>query len=316
MAASKRRPPWDELPAQVRAQIEQLIAGPVVRAENCAGGFSPGFASLLTLAGGRRAFVKAMDGDAWPSQAPWHRAEASVAAALPASIPAPRFLGSFDDGHWVALAFEGIDGTEPAQPWSLADLDRVLAAAGQLARAGTPSPIVLPRDHPRLGGWASLASDPSRRARLPARSAWAASHLPLLITLEDEGLAAAHGSSLVHFDMYPHNILLTEDRVLFADWPHARLGAPFIDLLLLLSSAAASGIDPEPILARQPQAAGIKPRTIDAVLGAHAGFCLAGALLPAPPGLEPITEAKLGLGQAAITWLAQRIATRPKPTTR
>jgi len=28
MAASKRRPLWDELPAQVRAQIEYLIAGP------------------------------------------------------------------------------------------------------------------------------------------------------------------------------------------------------------------------------------------------------------------------------------------------
>jgi hypothetical protein len=114
--------------------------------------------------------------------------------------------------------------------------------------------------------------------------------------------------------MYPHNILLTEDRVLFADWPHARLGAPFVDLLLLLSSAAASGIDPEPILTSQPQAAGIEPRTIDAVLAAHTGFCLAGALLPAPPGLEPIIEAKLSLGQAAITWLTRRIASRPKPT--
>jgi len=191
----------------------------------------------------------------------------------------------------VALAFEGIDGTEPAQPWNLTDLDRVLAAIDQLAHAGTPSPIVVPREHPRLGGWASLARDTSRRARLADCSAWAASHLPLLITLEDEGLAAAQGSSLVHFDMYPHNILLTTDQVLFADWPHARLGAPFIDLLLLLSSAAASGIDPEPILARQPLTAHIEPHAINAILAAHAGFCLAGALLPAPPGLEPIIEA-------------------------
>jgi len=149
----------------------------------------------------------------------------------------------------------------------------------------------VPRDHPRLGGWASLARDTSRRARLADCSAWAASHLPLLITLEDEGLAAAQGSSLVHFDMYPHNILLTTDQVLFADWPHARLGAPFIDLLLLLSSAAASGIDPEPILARQPLTAHIEPHAINAILAAHAGFCLAGALLPAPSGLEPIIEA-------------------------
>lgn len=306
-AASKRRPRWAELPAPARAQIERLLASPVVTAQNCEGGFSPGFASRLTLADGRRAFVKAMDCDAWPSQALFHRAEARVAAALPASIPAPTLLGSFDDGHWVALAFEAVEGTEPAQPWSLTDLDRVLAAVGRLAHAGTPSPIPLPRDHPRLGGWASLASDPARRARLPAFSAWAASHLALLIALESEGLAAARGPSLVHFDLFPHNILLTADQVLFVDWPHARLGAPFIDLLLLLSSAASGGIDPEPILARQPLAARAESRTIDAVLAAHAGFCIAGALLPAPPGLEPITEAKLTLGLATVNWLARRL---------
>ncbi len=140
MAASKRRPLWDDLPAPARAQIEHMIASPVVTAQNCEGGYSPGFASLLTLADGRRAFVKAMDSDTWPSQALMHRAEASVAAALPNSIPAPRFLGSSGEGHWVALAFEGIDGTEPAQPWNLTDLDRVLAAIDQLARAGTLRP--------------------------------------------------------------------------------------------------------------------------------------------------------------------------------
>jgi Phosphotransferase enzyme family len=311
MAASKRRPRWEELPAPARARIEHLLASRVSAAQNCTGGFSPGFASQLTLADGRRAFVKAMDIDAWPTQAPLHQAEARVAAALPSSIPAPRFLGSSDDGHWVALAFEAIDGAEPAQPWNRTDLDRVLAALGQLAEVGTPSPIALPRDHPRLGGWASLAHDPARRARLLARSAWAASHLPLLIALERDGLAAAQGSSLVHFDLYPHNILLTAGQVLFVDWPHARLGAPFIDLLLLLSSAAADGIDPEPILARQPLAARIQPHVIDAVLAAHAGFCLSGTLAPAPPGLAPIIEAKLGLARATIGWLARRVSGRP-----
>jgi hypothetical protein len=99
--------------------------------------------------------------------------------------------------------------------------------------------------------------------------------------------------------------------VLFVDWPHARLGAPFIDLLLLLSSAAADRIDPGPILARQPLAARIQPHVIDAVLAAHAGFCLSGTLAPAPPGLAPIIEAKLGLARATIGWLARRVSQRP-----
>jgi Ser/Thr protein kinase RdoA (MazF antagonist) len=307
MTASKQRPRWDDLPAQVRAEIEQLVAGPVVAAQNCEGGFSPGFASRLRLANGRLAFAKAVDTDAWPQEAAFHRAEALVAAALPAMVPAPRFLGSRDHGHWVILAFEGIDGTEPSQPWNQADLHRVAAAITQLSQAVTPSPITLPGDHPRLGGWAALTRDPPRRARLRAHSRWAASHLPLLTELEHQGLAAARGTTLVHFDLYPHNILMTPSRVLFVDWPHARLAAPFLDLLLLLSSAAAGGIDPEPIIRDNPLTTGTDPRAIDAVLAAHAGFCFAGALAPAPPGLEPITAAKLALGRATIAWLKRRL---------
>jgi hypothetical protein len=308
MAASKKRPRWGDLPVSARAAIERLIAGPVVAAQNCAGGFSPGFASRLTLADGCRVFVKAMDVDEWPEEAISHRAEATVAAALPDSVPAPRFLGCDDDGQWVILAFDCIDGAEPAQPWDPADLDRVVAAAGQLSQALTPSPIALPRDHPRLGGWAGLASDPARCRLLPAHFSWAAEHLSQLIKLEEEGLLAAHGSSLVHFDLYPHNILLTPERVLFVDWPHARLCAPYIDLLTLLSSAAGDGFDPEPILGAHSLTAGIEPHTIDAVLAAHAGFCVGGALYPASPGLEPIIEAKLSLSRGPIEWLQRRLS--------
>jgi hypothetical protein len=55
MSASKNRPRWSELPPRVRGQISELAGGRVVAAENCEGGFSPGFASRLTLADGRRA---------------------------------------------------------------------------------------------------------------------------------------------------------------------------------------------------------------------------------------------------------------------
>ena len=109
MSASKERPRWSELPAAVRTQIEQLAGSRVVAAENYEGGFSPGFASRLTLADGCRAFAKAMNADEWPLQATTHRAEARVAALLPETVPAPRFLGSADDGHWVILVFEYAD---------------------------------------------------------------------------------------------------------------------------------------------------------------------------------------------------------------
>jgi hypothetical protein len=93
MSASKNRLRWAELPPPVRGQISELAGGRVMAAQNCEGGFSPGFASLLTLADGRRAFAEAMDADAWPLQATFHRDEARVGGALPRTVPAPRLLG-------------------------------------------------------------------------------------------------------------------------------------------------------------------------------------------------------------------------------
>jgi hypothetical protein len=120
-------------------------------------------------------------------------------------------------------------------------------------------------------------------------------------------MGAAQGDSLVHFDLYPHNVLLTSDRVVFVDWPHARLGAPVVDLITLLSSVAADGIDPAPYLPLALPGLDNRPASFDAILVAHAGFLLAGAFAPVSPGLEAIADEKLRLGIGAVRWL-QRCA--------
>ena len=68
-------------------------------------------------------------------------------------------------------------------------------------------------------------------------------NLDLLTDLETRGLEMAKGEHLVHCDLYPHNILLTEESVYFVDWPHARQGAPYLDVLTVLATAASQGID-------------------------------------------------------------------------
>ncbi|WP_424528073.1 phosphotransferase enzyme family protein [Sphaerisporangium viridialbum] len=310
MSASKRRLRWNAVPQDVRRAVEDLLDGQVVDARSCAGGFSPGLASRLRLADGRRFFVKAINADQWPFEVAAYRDEAHVAAALPADIPVPRMIGTIDDGHWVALAFEHIDGTEPAQPWTIPELRRVLARLTSLSQMLTPSPIALPHEHPRLGGWAEVAADPELLRLLPEQSRWAADNLPLLVSAEQEGHQFAYGESLVHFDLFPHNVLLTDDQVRFVDWPHARLGSPIIDLVILLSSVAADGIDPDPFLQEHPIAAGLSPRAIDGVIAAHAGAFLGSALHPASPGLEPIVQTKRAIGLATLTWLQQRLTQR------
>ena len=89
MARSKNRALRSDLPPAVHAEIQRIAGGQVVAAVDCPGGYSPGFASRLTLADGRQVFGKAINATEWPSQLETHRAEARTAAVLPRSVPAP-----------------------------------------------------------------------------------------------------------------------------------------------------------------------------------------------------------------------------------
>jgi hypothetical protein len=304
MSASKNRLRWAQLPRSIQARISGLAGGRVVAAENCTGGFSPGLAARLLLANGHKVFVKAIDGGEWPSQARLYRAEAQAAAVLPSEVAAPRFVGCLDDGQWIILAFECVDGHEPSLPWCHAELEQVVAAADNLAAIAAPAN--LPTGESRLGGWVELAADETRRSVLAQSVPWAAARLGFLMELEAAGLAAAKGSALVHFDLFAHNILLTRNGVQFVDWPFARPGAAFIDIVMLLASAVADGIDPEPFLRASGVTSAVSGRAIDGLLAAHAGACLSVALRPPEPGLEPIFSAKRVLGEAALAWLRRR----------
>src|SRR6266566_7621216 len=117
-SASKKRLRWEGVPAVTQSVVERLAGGQVVAATNCTGGFSPGLASRLAVAGGREVFVKAMDAAEWPDQALFYRAEALVSASLPAHVPAPRLLGSSDDGRWVVLVFEWSPSRAAIRGWA------------------------------------------------------------------------------------------------------------------------------------------------------------------------------------------------------
>jgi hypothetical protein len=268
-----RRLSWDELPASVRDQLERLLGHRVVAAASQPGGFSEGLAARARLADGSGVFIKAAQA-ATPA-ASHHRREIAVSRRLPASAPAPRLLHAHDDGEWVALVFEEIPGSLPAQPWRREELDRVLAAIPGLVRALTPAPVEESQlAPPRLGGWSDLA--PPARGRLRTLSGWAADHLDGLIALESR--AQLTGQTLLHGDLYPFNLLLTPDRVVAIDWPHAWIGAPFCDVLTLLSSAQLSGIDPQSL-----------------------------AVASAGPEADPnIVAMMTALGLASVQWLQRR----------
>lgn len=310
------RTPWEALPAHVHDAVARLLGSPVTRAVTQVGGFSPGTAARVRAADGTRAFVKAVSAEVNPHSPELHRAEARNAAALPAGVPAPRLLGTHDDGTWVVLVFEEVAGRQPHVPWRDGELVRVLRAVERLGRALTPSPVAAPSVADSLGddfdGWRRLldgeAGDVGGRL-----DPWTVEQLPELAQLAAPWAESATGDTLAHGDLRADNMLLTDDgEVVFVDWPHAVLAAPWFDLLVMLPCVRAQGgPDPEELFSRHPLAEGADPSGVTATLAGLAAFFVEHSLLPPPPGLPTLRAFQRAQGDAALGWLRTRWETAP-----
>ena len=276
------------------------------------GGFSPGVASRLQLEDGRRAFVKAVHPGRNPISPRVHRREAAIVAALPAAAPVPTLLWVLDEGPdgWVVLAFEDVEGRQPVVPWQLDELDRVLIAMADLAEALTPSPVPrsLVGDAADIwdaadDGWASAI-----RGTAHELDDWSRRHLEGLVGLEASVADAVRGTTLLHLDIRADNLLLTpEGDVRVVDWPHARIGQPWVDLVWFAPSVAMQGgPDPATLLERYPPARDADPEAIDSVIAAVAGYFTIEALRPDPPGLPTLRAFQDAQGAVARRWLAER----------
>ncbi|TQS46475.1 phosphotransferase family protein [Cryptosporangium phraense] len=307
---SRPRPTWSELPADVRAGIEATLGARVVQARSAPLGLTPGLASRVQLDDGRRVFLKAAGAHRGAGTVEKLRREARVLAVLPESVPAPRLLGFYDDGRWVAVASTDVGGRPPSLPWKRPELDRVLAALTDI-----PSPLSEPRFVTDwafdLTGWRTLAAGAGEgiRAALPADLAdWAIEHLDEIANLEAGWSVAADGDSLLHGDLRADNILLTDDRVWFVDWPSASVGAPWLDVLFFLPTV--TGADLDVVVGKHPLTRDVAPATITATVAAIAGF-LVTVGLEEPPWYAPEVR-RFQLAEAAIAtaWLRNRCERR------
>ncbi len=304
-AASGTRAQWAEIPPHVRHEIEAAIGAPVVDAVSQAGGFSPGVAARVLLDDGRRVFVKAASSTPNPDTPEIHRREARVAAALPDTVPAPRLRHVHDDGEWIAMVFDDVDGTPPPLPWRDADLARVLAAMDDMAHALTPAPIALEPAGEWLqrifGGWEAFTRDDTALA-----DGWRP-RLEALAALESCWVEAVEGDTLLHLDVRADNVLLTGDRVFVVDWPWAAVGAAWADLVAMLPSVAMQGGgDPEDIFRAHPTCRGADGDRVDAYLAALAGFLMWHSRQAPPPGLPTLRAFQAAQAEHALAWLSRR----------
>jgi hypothetical protein len=103
-----QRPAWDELPAPLRAAIADRF-GEIASTRVAGGGFTQGFAAVVTTVGGLRRFVKAAPLDSPPAE--WYAQEARITAALPDGVPAARVQWTAElAGHYV-ICMDAVDAT-------------------------------------------------------------------------------------------------------------------------------------------------------------------------------------------------------------
>ena len=299
------RPAYTSLPAPVRAAVEQVLGSPVVEAHTQPGGWSPGVAARVRCADGSGAFVKAVSSLADPFTPGLHRAEARVTALLPSSVGSPRLLGSYDDGTWVALVLEEVDGRLPRLPWRPEELAAALRALDRLARV--PAPAGLPTARQELAedfaGWRRLAAAP------PADlSDWQTRNLERLVAVEDGWAAAAEGDRLLHLDVRADNLLVRPDaEAVLVDWPWSAVGDPVVDVVCFLPSAVLDGAtDPDALLLRTAAGRAAAPAAVDAVLAAFCGRMEDHARRPSPAALPGVRAFQAAQARVGGRWLQQR----------
>src|SRR5690606_18089642 len=204
------------------------------------------------------------------------------------------------------------DGSDPQTPWQENDLLRVMQAMSQLSEILTPSPIAPDAIasaseyfSSRIYGWQKVKADKS--THFEQLDDWSKRHLDALCELEKKAPEAVAGNTLVHFDIRADNIVMTDDNVWFVDWPHACIGATWLDTILFAPSVAMQdGLPPEDLIQYHPACKKADPDAITATIVSMAGMLSFNALLPAPPGLPTLREFQAAQGEVACQWIAQR----------
>jgi Ser/Thr protein kinase RdoA (MazF antagonist) len=309
--ATARRPQWADLPVSARDAIAFRLGSEVISTSSTGIGFTPGFASRLDLADGRRVFVKAAS-EADDARYGWalseaYREEIRKLRALSSELPAPALLWTVDDHiadvRWVILCFEYIEGAPPRRPWQLDELRLVIDALARLAPlvAEAPDGLDLPlfaEEFHEVEAWV---------ARVIERDG-SSQRLEEVATLARESLTRCSGTAVAHLDLRDDNILIGRGgQVWICDWNWPLLGAPWLDLVTLLLAAAGDGLDADTVLASHPLSRDVEPRSIDAWLGTLWLYFTTSMELPVPAHSPHLRDHQLWYADATGDWLHHRL---------
>ena len=158
-----------------------------------------------------------------------------------------------------------------------------------------------------IQGWRKLHEE--QPSRLDCLDEWSRRHIEALVAIEDTAAGALDGDTLLHCDIRSDNILLTPERTWFVDWPHARIGPPWLDVVAFAPSVTMQGgPPPEEVVARHSACIRIELDSEAVTSGsvALAGYFTHRAVQPPPPGLPTVRAFQDAQGVVAREWVSQR----------
>lgn len=282
VAGTAVRPHWSDLPAGVRTRVERALGTEVVEALSQGSGFTPGFASRLRLADGRRVFVKAAE-----ASQPWlleaYREEAAKLALLPATVPAPRLQQLLDEPvagtEWLVLVFDDVAGRPPRRPWHPDEARLALRTAADLAEALTPAPAG------RI--WSRLAE----------QGFAAAAERPELLV----------GDTLCHSDLRDDNLILDQGGTAWVcDWNWPTVGPRWTDAVCLAISMYGDGLPADALLAETGLVDPGDRAAVDVLLAALHAYFVEWAARPAKPTSPYLRAHQAWYARATGAWLEER----------
>lgn len=287
------------------------MVGPVESVSGKSGGFTPSVAALIRTSIGREAFVKAVDGRRFGPAAAMHREEAGFLQGLAAIPEVPQLLTWFTQDTWVVLVVEPIRGRHPELPWEPEQLDRVLEALARMSERLSPTPVAAPTVGERLGhdfdGWRQFRRDPGAFAQL--EPAWHDAPIAHLADIEQSWEQAAAGGTLLHADLRADQLLLTTHGLRVVDWPHACVGAAWVDPLFFFPSVELQGGPSMEELVRRCALTAAAPRDqLITVAVAMAGYFLHRSTMPPPAGLPTVRSFQRAQGEVMARWLADLLS--------
>jgi aminoglycoside phosphotransferase (APT) family kinase protein len=227
------------MPAHVRDWVVDELGSPVVAADDQVGGMSPGCATRLVCEDGTRGFVKAVGFELNPRTPILFRREITALTLVGSHELWADLLASYDDGDWVAVLLEHVEGRHPDLDDD-ATMDLLLRETERFGRVlgeRVPDP---PAPDPANGGLADLrrqfhdwADAVARAGEIPPELLpdWVrrdtATWEPLVRGLAD------HEVRVAHFDIRSDNLLeRPTGELVFLDWGLTSLGPGWVDPLL------------------------------------------------------------------------------------